>query len=358
MWPKRMRPEILQKKRNVNRMKFKNLMSLCKAWKDTDSTNRGANTETFAKDVKPPKKKFKAATDDGRKNLHNARFLRQPLDSPKIWWNKVPTNRPHIFKNMSMDFTGRQNCVAEKTIANLHNRTLALNLKHFNSDNVTVSSKPKKTINNFSEQGMTSIFDFCWDEPSTMLQIQDSILNYCFLNHNLWPLDPTGLQIIGCLTKYRWIAHAPEMKTRTEIITTFFDNVMRINAIRATNRECILSAEEQEETLKRVLIKHGMRPEVPVQEKAKFQNANQILNQNQRNQSKKPTQDRRPVPNVNGQQCCWEFNSIDGKKCRNSPTSRGCKMTDGRELLHVCSAWVPSKKTWCLNPSHPRSRHV
>ena len=341
-------------------MKFDNLMCLFKAWKETETANRGSNLETFAKDEKPPKKKFKAATDDGRKKLHEARFLRQPLDSPKIWWNKVPTSRTHVFKNMSMDFTGRQNSVAEKTIANLHNRAFALTLKHFNSDNVTVSSKPKKSINNFNEQGMTSIFDFCWDEPSTMLNIQESILNYCFLNHNLWPLDPTGLQILGVLTKFRWLAHASDMKTRTEIITSFFDSVLRINAIRATNRECILSAEEQENTLKRVLIKHGMKPEVPIQEK-KPQNSSSnfqyFQNSQQTQNTKRPLQNQRPAPNLNGQPLCWEFNSMDGKKCRNSPTSKGCKFNN-REFLHACSAWIQGKKTWCLNTSHSRSKHT
>lgn len=357
MWPKATRPEILQKKKNVNRMKFDVLMSMYKAWKETESANRGANMETFAKDQRPPKKKFKAEVDDGRKRLHSARFLRQPLDSPKSWWKKVPTVRSHVYKNMSLEFSGRQNCVAEKTIANLHNRTLALTLKHFNSDNVTVSSKPKKSISSYTEQGMTSVFDFCWDEPSTMLQIQDSILNYCFLLHNLWPYDTTGLQILGCLTKYRWIAHAPDMKSRTQIITAFFDTVLRINAIRATNKECIMSAQEQEDTLKRVLIKHGMKPEVPVQEKPKASPSSSTTPRIQ--QARKPMQERRPPPSVNGLQCCWDFNSLDGsKKCRNSPTSRGCKLTDGRELAHACSAWIPGKKTWCLNTSHPRSKHV
>ena len=303
MWPKSSRPDILQRKKTVNKMKFDVIMSMYKAWKDTETANRGSNLETFAKDQKPPKKKFKAAVDDGRKRLHDARFLRQPLDSPKVWWKKMPTTRSHVYKNMSMEFTGRQNCVAEKTIANLHNRTLALSLKHFSSDNVTVSSKPKKSINSYSEQGMTSIFDFCWDEPTTMLQIQDSILNFCFLLHNIWPLDPSGLQILGCLTKYRWIAHAADMKTRTEIITAFFDSVLRVNAIKATNRECILSAQEQEDILKRVLIKHGMRPEVPIQERAKPNNSTP---QAQRSQApRKQSQERRPAPNLNGVQCCW-----------------------------------------------------
>ena len=356
MWPKSARPEILQRKKNVNRMKFENLMSMYKAWKETDSANRGSNMETFSKDQKPPKKKFKSAVDDGRKRLHNARFLRMPLESPKAWWSKVPTIHAHVFKNMSMEFTGRQNCVAEKTVANMHNRTLALNLKHFNSDNVTVSSRPRKTFNSFSEQGVTSLFDFSWEEPSTMLQLQDSILNYCFLLHNMWPYDTTGLQILGCLTKYRWIAHAPDMKTRIDIITAFFDSVLRVNAIRATNKECILSAQEQEDTLKRVLMKNGMRPEVPVQEKPKLPAAS--IHTARPQQGKRQPQERRPVPTSNGVQCCWDFNSREGKKCRNSPTNRGCKLPDGRELLHSCSAWVPSKKGWCLSTAHPRSKHT
>ena len=75
---------------------------------------------------------FPEALDDCRTELHEARFLRQCLLHPEIWYNKVPIQRKEIVRNIKLKIFGCDQQVAYSTIAALHHRgRKGIKITHF-----------------------------------------------------------------------------------------------------------------------------------------------------------------------------------------------------------------------------------
>lgn len=75
---------------------------------------------------------FPEAFDDCRGLLHEARFLRQCLEHPEVWYNKVPIQRREIVRNIKLKIFGCDQQVAYSTIAALHNRgRKGIKISHF-----------------------------------------------------------------------------------------------------------------------------------------------------------------------------------------------------------------------------------
>ena len=184
-----------------------------------------------------------------------------------------------------------------------------------------------------------------------------------FLSWQIWPLDPTAMIMNYLLTTYKWLSGAGDWKVRQDIVIAYFNTVLRINAGRATNRQVVLSHAEHEQILKDCMVKQNIRPEVPLytpQTRSSGHPAAQFPQGNQTQPGRKPsTQQARKkiIPGINGVPCCLSYNAMDrSKKCRNSPTSDGCKDMNGRTFVHVCNMFVPNKNAHCLG-NHKRRDH-
>ena len=330
----------------------------------------------FSKDQPPKPKIFPEQTDDGMKTLHDARFLRCPLAEPETWWKKVPTSRPHLFKNIPLSFMGAQNKIADKTIGCMHDRAKPLTLKNFSSQNACVSSKPMKRIERKGAEGLEMIYDYAWEDPSSMSEVTESLLNYSTVLQQLWPYDPTALIMLRLINKYKWINVSTDMKEKISVITMFFNSVLQDNAGRSVRGETVLNCKEQEEMLKTALIAHNLQSSVPTSRpRADTESRNRTrFNQPAQNQHfntgnfkiggrKKnfsanssgqfsSSSQSRPRASFNNLSVCYSYNS---ENCKNPPSSAGCK-NGSRELAHVCNVWMSNQNAYCL-ASHPRTKH-
>ena len=363
IWPVRDRPENLQREDVVNAIDFSTLLGMAK-YKQESSVGAagGGSKAAFTKDSLPENTYFKEARDNGVKRLHDERFLRLPLTDPKKWWHRIPLNRSHKYKNIPLKFMGCQGQIAEKTIDNAHDRSNAHLLKHFFSENIGINAKPFKKIERKDEDGLSTVFDYLWEEPSTLSHIQDAIVNYQATLHHLWPMDPTAIILLKVLNKYKWINSGDSLKDKVAACTSFFNSVMRENAGRAVRGETVMNFNEQELLLKDILAAHGISGSVPIGRIPKLDPPKPNFN---KKQDKLPRQSsgKKPAQNTNKFQvarlgnlgCCYSFND---NVCHNTTkTTAGCKDSMGREFAHNCNRFLANKQAHCLG-DHPRHKHV
>ena len=328
-----------------------------------EKVEKNANYETLTKDSKIPKKKFKSGIDDCAKNLHPARWLRYPVTHPKKFLKKMPVVRTPAYRNMELEFFGFNGRVADRTIVSLHDRAVPLQIKHFLSENCSVTSKPRKEIKRLEEEGLSSTIDFSWENPSNMTQIQEGFNNYKFLLYLIWPTDPTGMIMHNVLSTYKWAAGAGDQRTRQTIVTNYFNTALRDNAGRATNKQLVMSFKEHERIFKDCMIQMNVGPEIPLMshnnqtfQQGNQSNASKPFQSNSQNGNKQGNQIKKRAM-VNGVPCCFTYNSLEsGRSCRNKPTATGCRDNQGRSFAHACNVWVKAKKSHCLD-RHKRREH-
>lgn len=263
--------------------------------------------------------------------------------------------------------------VSDKTIGNLHDRAKPQTLKNFFSQNVCVAAKPVKRIERKGSDGLEMLYDYAWEDPCSLAEVTDSILNYITILHQLWPLDPTGTIMLRVINKYKWINVATDLKDKVSVITAFFNAVLQDNAGRSVLEETILSFKEQEEIMKLSLTAHNLPNSVPTgriprhdqdqgNKGKRFSNmnppsSNQSYNRtNNRNNSgryntgnhingKRPNNpNTRPRASFNNLGVCYSYNN---NNCKNTPSQHGCK-NGNQDLAHVCNVWVEAQKSFCL----------
>ena len=378
---------LSHKKTKINQMSWDGVMKLVELQRK--SSQLSDNSAQFSRDSVPKPITFAEQQDDGQKLLHEARFLRLPLSNLELWWDKVPVSHPHMFKNIPLKFMGAHNKVSEKTISNLHDRAKPLTLKNFFSQNVCVAAKPLKRLERKGADGIEMIYDFAWEDPASMAEVTESLVNYMTALHQLWPYDPTAIIMLRLINKYKWVNMSNDLREKVSVITTYFNTVMQDNAGRSVRGEPILSFKDQEELFKQALVAHNLPSSVPTsrsrqsldkdstgrqknrQNNGNFSNGSfqsnsggfpQRSNQqgsrpnyqhsNTNQQRKLPLNQNRPRAMYNNLGVCYGFNNDN---CKNSPSASGCK-NGNRELAHVCNVWLDQQKSFCLL-NHPRSKH-
>ena len=316
----------------------------------------------LAKDGDHPVVSFAKKTDNGRDKLHPARFCRYPMIEPSKWYDKVPIKSKPIIRQLNLEFSGSQNSVSEKTIEYLHDRTKSLSLKHFYSGNFSVSGKVQKEITVVEEGGYAKKLDYDWETPFSLQSLQEALLNYVVVNHQLYPYDTTGFSMMRILIKYRWMAHAENATVKRNIIQTFFETVSRQNASRANNSKAPLSYQQQLELFREVLLKNGISPEVPLPVIPKNVDAggsntySAPSSGSSARGSKSTGKSTKKVALYNNYFVCYSYNNTEGRICQNTMTGVGC--TDGKKTFaHVCNVWLSDKKDYCFK-KHPRKDHV
>ena len=146
VWPKEMRPPTLQDKEKVNKLSIDTIRSLHKLHKETEKARKGENHETMTRDQKPRSREYQRPKDDRDKRLHNASWERLPISDPDSWYPIMPTSRSQIYRNMQLEFTGSDGCVADNILMFIYNRTLPLKLKNFVTENANVGSRPHREV--------------------------------------------------------------------------------------------------------------------------------------------------------------------------------------------------------------------
>ena len=360
LWQKEKRPAGMKSKEDLKKLKLSTIKDIFEIKMMKEKAERQSNYETMEKDARIPKKKYKKGEDDCTKIFHPARWERTPVVHPKKFWKQIPITRSPVFRNIETDFYGFGGRIADKTLSLLHDRSTPLLLKHFLTSNANIAGKPRKETKKLDEDGLSSIIDFSWESASSLNQIQEAINNYKFALFMIWPADPTGIIMGNLLNKYKWIAGSGDQKTRQIIITNYFNGAMRINANKASNKQVVMSFREHEELMKEAMIKMDVKPEIPLFNREKFHNSNESGGGNQtakiNNRRGNNQQQRRAPPIANGEQCCYAFNALDGKSCRNAPTPTGCKDLQGRSFAHACSVYMPARNKYCLG-RHKRKDH-
>ena len=221
--------------------------------------------------------------------------------------------------------------------------------------------KPKMQISRMDAGAVANTIDYDWEDPGTMSQVTEAILNYATVNQQLWPYDVTATIMQRLLGRYKWLSSCNEQKTRVELISKFFDAVIRTNCLRAANKSVIMSYMEQELLLKEIMIKNNVRSEIPILDNRVQRSNNQNQNPQPGRSSNQQGSQVRSAPIVrpkyasfNNLGLCYGWNALDGKVCNNNIIGNKC--TDGmkRSFMHMCNVWI--KNRYCLG-SHRRKDH-
>ena len=346
------RPKIFQ---DPSRVKHLSIQDVHFAMKNEQLGEKKALNKV-ARDVKPPSKTFEGGEDNCADLLLDSRFERYPIVDPSKWYAKVPLKRKSVFKNMPLKFFGGHNRIADITIAKAHDRTNALQLKHYLCENNNVSAKPKKEYRKLYESGVSTITDDWWEAPTNLNSVQAAFDNYATLLFVLWPYDPTSIIFNNLLTTYKWVAAAPDLTLRLEIIKSYFNSVLKDNSGRAINDDPVMCYEEHETLFKSILARNGLRPEIPFVEKRALDDRAQDRSSNSKVRKVDNKSGRRSFLTSSGQETCRLWNSTDFKTvCRNPLSGNGCSYK-GKVFPHVCSAYMVSKSGICEQP-HRRKDH-
>ena len=361
MWPEAQRPAPLRVKKTVNAYKLEDILALFRLSKEAKKAEKDEEDDLSVKEGSQPTVEFRRQKDDRRKRLHPASFMRLPIRKYKHWYKNVPVKRKPFIKSMDLEFTGTRNAVTDVTLKRMHDRTKALQLKHFFSGNLNVTSK-KTEVRQVTEAGkIETSYDYAWSDPSTVHQIQEALVNYACCLHPLFPTDPTGLILFRVLITFKWLVHVDEQK-RSKIILAFVQEVLRQNSSRAVNKEEPLSFEEQRRIIKMLLTTSGYRPEIPLIEARGPAPPAQRQREAapDRQKGKRAGSDKRTAlfKTKDGATIgvCYGFNDSGNRPCTNAPYGEGCRRPDGTVFAHVCNMFSAAKGQHCLG-KHPRRQH-
>ena len=249
----------------------------------------------------------------------------------------------HKYRNLSLEFSGSGNALADKTILMMHDRRNALELKQFMSENASVSGKPMKEIRRKEEESVVTISDFNLAEPQSLRQVQEALENYKTLLTLLWPMDQSGIIIGRLLLKYWYISAAQDHRTKVSVICAYFNAVQRLNAKRAENKSTILSYEEHEKVLKETLAAHGLRSEVP------YEVAGKVFDKpGTASGSRVPRpKTKQKLVLVNGLRVCYDYNN---SKCTRKQNQTGCEDTMETNS-HIIATFTSGTRIYTATPN-------
>ena len=353
-WAASQRPKHLQSREIINKMSMADISAMFSMKESLDKKNKGELTEAFVKDKKPPRVTYKTSDDDRNKILHPASFLRLPIRDFEKWWMKMPTTRSHIYTNFPKEFIGCSNIVSDVTERNLHDRKNVLSIKMFMAENVSVANKPM--VKHTGPDGSMKT-DFDWVNPYNISQVQEALATYTLIAHSVWPQDPTGMMMQKVLAKYRWFSACDNMTARVKALTAFINGVLRINAVRATNRNCIMSEKEMKELVSSTLASHGYNPAIPYEhfKPDSTQSSGQKGAATKTGNPKRQEKERVRAEHQ-GHGLCYAWNSTDGATCKNGiPNTDLCKDAKGRIFAHRCNMGT-GRNSWCKQ-AHRRKDH-
>ena len=247
IWPKHLRPAgPLQDDNMVNQMSIKNLTALHDSYMSRKAAEEKSGNKEIIKDGNLPVTPYKDPMDDNSCTmLHPARFQRAPLASPRTWYHMMPTERtPVIIGAIPLEVTGTANLIPEATIKTMHNRAKKLTLEMFH----TGTFDPKKVVDSA-------------DSYEAIYFQMECLGRYASVNQQMYPLDTSPATIFNVLQKYRWAVAATNGAVRRNIITNFFNIVMRLNASNFNSHLPPLTYSEMEVEIRKVFVDEKITPD-------------------------------------------------------------------------------------------------
>ena len=169
-----------------------------------------------------------------------------------------------MYLSIPPDFYGLENSILDITIKKAHKKSEILQLKHYLSKNISVASRSQKeTRTHYTGGGVSTTSEYNWYTPTNLTKAKEAVHNYANLNFLLFLFDPTGLTLFRLLNCYNWFAVARPEKTWVELITSFFNLVLKKVANPVLYNKCIPSHKMQEEWLKEILSRNNLSTIVP-----------------------------------------------------------------------------------------------
>ena len=256
---------MLKNREALNRLSMDQIYAAHKFWKEQkkDEEGESAGAGEMAVDKPQPPRQVNAMLDDGKHVLSEARFFRLPLSKPEDWYGKVPRKRPIIRSMPGLEMTGVSDAVSMKTIEMMHNRLCPVKLKHFYAGNIEVTTKAKTEVISCEGGVVKKTMDYDWAKPQTLQHIKGAMNSYGGVLHELFPTDWTYIALMKTLNKYRWVSRCPNDDFKRYIITDYFNNVMKANAVRAGQNMPPLSYSEHVGKLIAAMEEYGVDTRVP-----------------------------------------------------------------------------------------------
>jgi hypothetical protein len=186
MWAKELRPPQLQDREYLAGMSLNNFMKVQERF-EIAQEKRNLGEEASSKDATAKKTRYKAASDDGKKKLHLARWNRLPLVPPEKYFSQVPKKHDQIIRHFPMEHLGIVGQIPDATIGHMHNRAVKVTFDAF----CKATFKPAKG-------GEKS------GKYADLFQLLEATINYSLALQALWPMDHTGLVFMKVLTEARW----------------------------------------------------------------------------------------------------------------------------------------------------------
>ena len=120
-----------------------------------------------------------------------------------------------------------------------------------------------KRLERIGTEGLKMIYNFAWEDPASMAEVTESLVNYMTVLQQLWPYDPTAIIMMRLINKYKWINMSSDLREKILVITTFFNSVLQDNAGRSLWGETVLGFKDQEDLLKAALVAHNLSSSIP-----------------------------------------------------------------------------------------------
>ena len=221
--------------------------------------------------------------------------------------------------------------------------------------------------------------DYDWSKPQTLQHIKGAMNSYGGVLHELFPTDWTYIALMKTLNRYRWISRCPSDEFKRAIITEYFNNVMKANAVRAGQGAPPLSYVEHVAKLVVAMEEYGVDTRVPTITGMEIEHNTAGGSQQASNNAPQFGQgcgrggrggrgagaSQRGgrgggrgggrVATFNGKGVCRDYNDST-KQCQRAPSGVGCKDEAGNWLAHVCNIYNKPAAKYCL-AKHPRYEH-
>jgi hypothetical protein len=167
-------------------MSFDTFLGMKRAYEKEEAL-KDLGEEAVARDSKAKKIKYKAGCDDGKKRLHKARWNRQPLSAPEVYYKHVPKKHDTIIRNFPLEHYGVAGQIPEAVLGHMHNRAVKVSLDSFCKSTFKAAKGGERA-----------------GKYADMFQLLEAVTNYGIALHALWPSDYTGWVFMKVLTQAKW----------------------------------------------------------------------------------------------------------------------------------------------------------
>ena len=180
---------------------------------------------------------IESGEDDAKFNLHPKRFcFRTPLVEPASYWKLYPIKWPEMTRNVNLEHLGLDHVLSPKTLELLNDRRSIITIKMFAGVNVDVGKDQTKVSQKVkqSSDGSTVIqARDDWLDMASVAQIMEALDNLVRVWAVYWPGEFGPNNLRGVISKYRGFGDLQDNSNRKNVLESFINRVLSVNASRA-----------------------------------------------------------------------------------------------------------------------------